>query len=653
MMKAMRRSIAAACLAGGLAWSWPVAAALAQQSPVFRSGVDLVTVDATVVDGTGQPVEGLGPDDFRLEVDGEPRRIISVQFVSRAASSADLSPHIVTNERADAGRLVLVGVDQANIRRLEGRAALRAAGRFLDTLSSFDRVAVTSIGEAGPIEFTTDHAGARRRVERLVGEADWVPFRTTFNVGLAEALSIADGGRARLDQAVRRECGAPLASFNSPERAAENEGMREPCPIQLEQEARSVAQQVRTQGSLTLNGLTSLITRLESIDGPKTLVLLSEGLIAEPPLVDLTVFGAAALAARVTVYVLQLETPLVDVADERVSPTMLEDVQLRADGLARLAGAARGALFRLVGGDPEPFRRITRELSGYYLLAFEPGEADRDGRTHRISVRLEGRRATLRARQAFRLDPAGVALGRTEQRLLDLLRSNGAATELPLRVATYFYTEPDGSTMRLVVGAEAGEDGDTGADVLFGYVLLDAKQVIAASQVLETYARRFTSAAALAPGEYTLKVAAIDRLGRAGSVMRAFHAEAVAGGRVRASDLLVARVGDRADAPIDAIVGGTAERRVLAYLELYADEGPALREVDVMVHVVQPDTGAPLVRAPAMLASAEPGRAVARAVLQLQDLPDGDYLVRAQIEDASGVIGRAERPLTVRRASGR
>jgi hypothetical protein len=38
-------------------------------------------------------------------------------------------------------------------------------------------------------------------------------------------------------------------------------------------------------------------------------VLLSEGLVAEPQLFDLTSLGAAAQAARVTVYVLQLEAP--------------------------------------------------------------------------------------------------------------------------------------------------------------------------------------------------------------------------------------------------------------------------------------------------------------------------------------------------------
>jgi len=40
------------------------------RQPTFRSGVDLVTVDAAVLDGDGRPVPSLRAEDFRLEVDG-------------------------------------------------------------------------------------------------------------------------------------------------------------------------------------------------------------------------------------------------------------------------------------------------------------------------------------------------------------------------------------------------------------------------------------------------------------------------------------------------------------------------------------------------------------------------------------------------------
>src|SRR3954466_11254503 len=52
------------------------------QKPVFTSVVDVVSVDVTVVDKYGKPVEDLGRDDFTLTVDGQVRKITSAQFVA-------------------------------------------------------------------------------------------------------------------------------------------------------------------------------------------------------------------------------------------------------------------------------------------------------------------------------------------------------------------------------------------------------------------------------------------------------------------------------------------------------------------------------------------------------------------------------------------
>ena len=57
------------------------------QPPVFGVGVDIVAVDASVVDADGRPVLGLGLGDFRVEVDGKPRRLASVEYVGRDLES--------------------------------------------------------------------------------------------------------------------------------------------------------------------------------------------------------------------------------------------------------------------------------------------------------------------------------------------------------------------------------------------------------------------------------------------------------------------------------------------------------------------------------------------------------------------------------------
>jgi hypothetical protein len=172
----------------------------------------------------GRPVDNLGPRDFVLTVDGNPRPVVSAEFVEAAAPAARAltlpARHFTSNEDLNAGRLVVVAVDQMHIRRLEGRRALSAAARFIDSLDPLDRVAVTSLNRTASVEFTRDHLALKHRLETIVGQGD--PVFLQFNIGLAEASEIADGGRARLADVVLRECGRALTDSVNTARAADD-----------------------------------------------------------------------------------------------------------------------------------------------------------------------------------------------------------------------------------------------------------------------------------------------------------------------------------------------------------------------------------------------------------------------------------------------
>ncbi len=612
------------------------------QGPVFRSAVDLVTVDATVVDGQGNPVAGLRPGDFELKVDGKPRPVVSLEFVSRdrgAVAPLPIVGEASSNARAASGRLVLVAVDRANISRLGGRPALSAAERFIDTLGPFDRVAVASVDDSGDIEFSTDRVRAKQQLGTMTGAALSNVIQPTFNLGLAEALMIGDGNKARLDIAARRECGVSLGAVN---RQAEG---RNPCPTQLEQDARMLSQQVRTDAVRSINGLIDLLRRLETIDGPKTLVLLSEGLVAEPREVDLTPLAVAAQAARASIYVLQIDAPMFEASTDRISPTLTEDAQVKTDGLTWLAGITGGAFFRLAGSSPTPFTRILREMSGYYLLAFEANDADRDGRPHRIAISVN-QDATVRFREGFRLDPTVSTASARSQRMVDLLRSPAVASELPLRAATYSFYDPAAAKISVVLAIEADLPADAPSGALFGYVLLDGKGTIAASQAWEAPSARITTTTVVDPGVYTLKVAAIDRLGRAGSVPRAVLA-GISDSALPSSELMIARVPADGRSPLDPVLDSTRDRRVLAYLELYPEPGRSLAAVDVTITVRQADRPELHLSMPAAISTGGDGRAVARAVLPVEHLAPGRYLVRASVTDAGRALGFVERTFGV------
>ncbi len=77
---------------------------LAQQGTTFKSNVNMLAVDALVVDRDGTPILGLLPDDFTVAVNSKARRVVSATLVRyhirRAAqrpgldhSAASARPH--------------------------------------------------------------------------------------------------------------------------------------------------------------------------------------------------------------------------------------------------------------------------------------------------------------------------------------------------------------------------------------------------------------------------------------------------------------------------------------------------------------------------------------------------------------------------------
>lgn len=628
-----------------------MAVSMTAQQPTFRSGVDLVTVDAAVHDDDGRPVETLRAEDFRLEVDGRERPIASAQFVRQAdAERGAAAPvallasaaHYSSNEGVDEGRVIVVAVDEPHIRRLEGRHALVAATRFIESLPESDRVGVVGLTNADTLTLSRDRAALRTTLERLTGIGD--PMTQQLNLGISEALEIAEGSRARLADAVLRECGRSLTEYVSAARIADDAGGRDACPEQVEQESRAIAQFAHMQAGVSIGALQAVIARLKDLPGPKTVVLVSEGMIVDPRRVDLSELAAQAQAARVTIYGLQLEIPTFEAAQERVSPTASRDLHVRHDGVVRIAGAARGAVFRQVGTDPKPFERITREITGYYLLAFEARAGDRDGRPHRIRVSLaRGRRGQLRSRTGFTLPPATAAARGAE--LTALLRSLTLVTELPLRVATYAYAEPSARAVRVVISAEAGS-ASTPSGTWLGFVLVDSNRVIAATATHQASAGRYSFSAVVSPGTYVLRAAAIDPLGRQGSVERAFRVHPGAANELHVGDLMLAPPPASPKDPLEPFVDRVSGASVIAYLETQSS-GSAPRPDGFRVHITRSGSEVAIATGRSSVSVRDGDWAMARTFVPIANLAPGSYVARAEILSGGTVVARTARPFTI------
>lgn len=381
----------ALCLVTGLVVAGAVARS--QTQPQFRSEVDVVVVDVTVLSRGGDPLTDLATGDFTLAVDGRPRRIQSVRLARADAPAAVPAGAPPPPGVAGAGplppRRFVVVVDRQHIQVGEGQQMLDAAARFVDRLGPGDRVAVWTTPESPEtLRFSADRADVKQRIRRSVGA--YRPSLGPWMIGRDEAIRASENQRGVLEEIIAREC------YKQPEY----------CPAQVEAQVMEVATDARHRSEMVLGDLATLIDVLARLDGPKHLVLVTEGpVLTTDSWSTIALLGSRAALARVTVHALQVQDPSYRArADQmRASPELVDQARSAAYALA----GTTGGLALTPGSGDVGFARLERELAAAYVLVFETEASDRDGKVHEIEVKVRDRGwgSSVRARKAFRLDP--------------------------------------------------------------------------------------------------------------------------------------------------------------------------------------------------------------------------------------------------------
>jgi Ca-activated chloride channel homolog len=144
--------------------------------PTFRSGVELVTVTASVNDRRGRPVTDLGPSDFELFESGIRRRIVEFRHQDGPISVAllfDVSGSMSVGGKLEAGReaaasvlgLLRPGVDSAALFTFD--SSLREAHPF-----TTEHLKVQSaLGGLAPFGGTALYDAIAQTAERVAAEA--------------------------------------------------------------------------------------------------------------------------------------------------------------------------------------------------------------------------------------------------------------------------------------------------------------------------------------------------------------------------------------------------------------------------------------------------------------------------------------------------
>jgi len=678
------------------------------EKPAFRSGIELVTIDVGVIDRQGRPLRGLGPADFVVTVAGQPRRVVSAEFVdtapapSRDASRADAAT-VSTNEGGGAGRLFVFIVDQNRLEPGNARNVADAAGRFLAQLTLSDRSALMLIPTGPAVGFTWAHDRVRDALRRVSGMGG---AQTSWNFGsLSEAREIASRNTFALRTVSERECrssgfGSGVASGSggqtpagtapgatgsqgggtppgggtggtgtgatgggtnppTPSRSSGG-GFGDPfgadaCSRDIQMQADMAWRDAQTTSLSSLASLRHLLSELRRVPGDKTVILVSGGwpLDVREEHSVLSTVAADAAAARATLFTFFVAPSMFSAERRLIATSPMRDADLHLSPLETLAGMTGGGTFRTEVGAQGAFDRLARELAGYYRIGVEKEPADLDGKGRSLKVQVSRSAVTVRAREVF--DARTYEDRDWAARLASALEAPAPATALGLRVTSYLAGDPeDGTRIRLVLTGEATRLQPGAATFQAVVRDLDGKRILAGEQPLGDAAgdrMPFMTNISVPPGSYIVRLAVMDGAGRVGSVDHRVEARKVTFGPVAAIGPILVRIpGGPAAEPRFALDGVRQDERLALEVALEGDRDH-VANTDVVFEIASSADGPALVNTTAALsAGAREGSLVAQAVADMRVLPPGPYVVRAKLKSGTDSLGEMRRAFAVTEA---
>ncbi|MDA1184856.1 MAG: VWA domain-containing protein [Acidobacteria bacterium] len=639
-------TVASASLAGQVPAEPPAAPPV--EAPTFRTGIDLIAVDVSVVDEDGRPVEDLFAPEFTVKIDGEERRVVSAEQVTfdveaaRREAEDPFESLYTTNLRPSNGRQIIIAVDQTGIRLGSMRPLLAAASRFLDLLSPADSVAFVAYPEPGvQVTFTSDRLRIKLAMDRAVGLR--FQRRGAHNIGVYEAIAIAERSDGQMyDQVISREC------------PRDNGFTREQCIEDVAAESGEIAASVRQGTESSLRSLRNLLLALAVIEGPKTLVLMSESLVVRTPGELDDIIRAAALA-QVTIHVLVMDVERSDISVREMGPTATQDREMQVAGLADLASGARGSLYYVVGSGDRVFERLAGEMRAHYVLGVEQEPGDRDGRAHRVDVEVRRRNVTVRSRRAFVFSSPTTNRQTAEETLLDALKSPFGVAEVPIRLATFTQKDSASDKARVVVAAEVGQPGGEPEEYTVGYVLLDGEGEVVGGTVntvtlsvpesFPNAPREYLGEIVVDPGNYSLRFGVVDSAGRRGGVIRELSAWKLGGEEFALGDLMISDTSLNLERRIRPGVEPHVTGEIGAFLEMYSTSPNGFDGTTVDVEVADDqDSPALLTGAAEVVPGDEPTLRTVHALIEPMLLPAGRYVARARVMKDGKVAGVLVRP---------
>jgi VWFA-related protein len=478
--------------------------------PHFRSGIDLIEVDVSVLDRKREPVRGVKAEEFTILEDGKPQPIrafaeitVPDPVVPTTAWLREVAPDVRTNDIPRDRRLVVLLFDDAQV-RVQWTKTVKSIGRaIVDKLGPGDLAAVVfTRSNRGAQEFTDDRAKLLAAIDKFQGG-----FGGTMGPGPAEPVPGMIGeflsrGDPKLDY-------SPLHFYK--------------------------------QSLYTLRDIAKSLAEIPQ--RRKAVVWVSPGL----PIVYTTADGQDLKTIMETVF---REAERANVSIYPVDPGGLEGLFFESpqdagvgSGDTRVSILLRENLMTIAlntGGEAIVDRneftsgvaQILRETGSYYLLGFQPANPAQDGKSRRLEIKVNRSDLTVSARKNYVIAKPDTAPETPAAALARAMSSPLPKGDLPMQVVAAPFAVAGRGEATLAIAARLQEPGVAERTIRVVELMAGAFDPQGSQKGTQRQTARITLLPSggnaefevltridLKPGRYNLRLAANDTsLLRSGSV---------------------------------------------------------------------------------------------------------------------------------------
>jgi hypothetical protein len=573
----------------GLCGAVAVAGLIQAQQPPSGSSGPPVTIEFRAVTSDGRPSLDVRPEDVTLKVDGRERALQSTTLVQpggsrHRASPADQPPPFATNAREGNAGDTMVIIDDESIQSGAETPMRDAAQQFIERLPEYSRAGVVSIPRGGVnLGLTLDRAATRAALVRVTG---WARREETD----AEAACRTRTILGSLANVFHDAAGGP--------------------PLTM----------VFFSGGLT-PPMVDGVSRMSTPTG-----------LCDIRAKDYSDLELALLASPLTVYVVYVPDPATPGAAASFS---------QVTGLEHLAGVTGNPMVRLVGDHAGALARLASVSAASYHAVFIPEDAERNGRTHRLSVQVNRPGIEVMARPSVLIPSAAGPARAKAPAPRDMLRVAQVYRELPLRAAAFVSRDESADRVRVAVILERIGAGAPLKSAAVG--LYDEKgklAVQATAEPADLAPTPPTIGTVAKPGAYRMRVAATDAAGAPGTADTDVRLELTGSAGLRVSSLVLGVIEAGNFTPR---LQFSDEQSAVAYVEIYGVPNGGLSATLELADAESGPAGAG--GAMQIQGEAAGDRHVAMASIPVGALPSGDVVVRAVINLNGAPVGRVTRTL--------